>query len=133
MKRYLLDTNIVSDLIKNPRGKAAQHVAKVGDKAVFTSSIVAAELRYGCAKKGSGRLSASVEAVLGELEKAPFDDQAASVYGDLRAALEAEGQPLGGNDMLIAAQALALQATLVTNNIVEFARIDQLSVEDWLV
>lgn len=132
MTRYLLDTNIVSDLIRNPRGKAALRVTEVGDKAVCTSIIVAAELRYGCAKKGSARLTAAVDAVLGELEAVPFDGPAAIAYGHLRTALEAKGLPIGGNDMLIAAQALALRATLVTANTDEFARIDDLATENWL-
>ena len=132
MKRYLLDTTIIFDLIKHPQGKAARQIAKVGDDAVFTSIIVAAELRYGCAKNGSARLLAAVESVLGTIEAAPFDGPAAVAYGDLRASLETRGQPIGGNDMLIAAQALALGATIVTGNTGEFARVDDLELENWL-
>ncbi|AMJ60323.1 type II toxin-antitoxin system VapC family toxin [Bosea sp. PAMC 26642] len=132
MKRYLLDTNIISDLIRNPQGKAARRIADIGDRAVFTSIIVAAELRYGVEKKGSVRLRDAVEAILGEIEAAPFDEPASIAYGALRASLEVGGQPIGGNDMLIAAQALALQATLVTANTSEFARVDDLKLENWL-
>ena len=132
MTRYLLDTNIVSDLIRHPQGKAASRIAQVGDRSVFTSIIVAAELRYGCAKNGSPRLLAAVEAILGEIEAAPFDEPASIAYAELRASLEARGLPIGGNDMLIAAQALALQATLVTANTGEFARIEDLLLENWL-
>ena len=63
--RYLLDTNIVSDLVRNPQGKVARHVRAVGEKHVCTSIIVAAELRYGADKKGSQRLSSQLDAVLG--------------------------------------------------------------------
>lgn len=131
-RRYLLDTNIVSDLVRNPQGKAARRIADIGDRAVLTSAIVAAELRYGCRKAASARLTERVEAILGEIAAAPFDDVAAHAYGELRAALEAKGRPIGGNDMLIAAQALVLGAVLVTANVDEFSRVEGLVVENWL-
>ncbi len=65
--RYLLDTNVIFDLVRNPQGKAAQRIRQVGEAGVCTSIIVAAELRYGAAKKGSARLSAQLEAVLSAL------------------------------------------------------------------
>lgn len=99
----------------------------------MTSTIVAAELRYGCEKSGSSRLQAAVESVLSELDILPFDEPASHAYGTLRAALEAKGLPIGGNDMLIAAQALALDAVLVTANTREFSRVDGLTIENWLV
>jgi tRNA(fMet)-specific endonuclease VapC len=71
--RYMLDTNIISDLIRNPQGKAAKRIAKVGEDAICTSIIVAAELRYGCAKSGSKRLLGAVEELLGEIDVLPFD------------------------------------------------------------
>lgn len=132
MTRYLLDTNIISDLVRQPQGRVAQRIAEVGDRQVLTSVIVAAELRYGCRKAGSARLSATVEALLVEIETIPFDETASRAYADLRTALEAKGQPIGGNDMLIAAQALALGCIMVTANIDEFARVDGLEVENWL-
>lgn len=70
--RYLLDTNIVSDLIRNPQGRIAQHIRKIGEAKVCTSIIVAAELRYD-AKKQSARLTAQVQAVLGALEVLPLE------------------------------------------------------------
>ena len=106
--RYLLDTNIVSDLVRNPQGNVARHIRKVGEAQVCTSIIVAAELRYGAAKRNSARLSAQLEAVLGALEILPFESPADAAYGLLRAKLERAGTPIGGNDLLIAAQALAL-------------------------
>jgi tRNA(fMet)-specific endonuclease VapC len=130
--RYLLDTNIVSELIRNPQGSVTERVREAGESQVATSIIVAAELRYGAAKKGSARLTAQIEAVLGALEVLPFEEPADRVYGVLRAGLEQKGQPIGGNDLLIAAQALSLGFTLVTANEREFAKIDDLPCENWL-
>jgi len=130
--RYLLDTNIVSEMIRSPQGRVTAHVRDVGEGQVATSIIVAAELRYGATKKGSARLTAQVEAVLGAIEVLPFEEPADRVYGVLRSSLEQKGQPLGGNDLLIAAQALSLGFTLVTANEREFAKIDDLQCENWL-
>jgi tRNA(fMet)-specific endonuclease VapC len=130
--RYLLDTNIVSDLVRNPQGKVVQHIRQVGEAQVCTSIIVAAELRYGATKKGSPRLSAQLEAVLGALEVLPFEVQADAAYGLLRTRLEQAGRPIGANDMLIAAQALALGYTIVTDNEEEFAHVEDLRRENWL-
>ena len=129
---YLLDTNILSDLIRNPFGPVAQRIEAVGAKAVCTSIIVAAELRYGCAKKGSPRLQARVEDILATIPVLPLEVPADADYGRQRVQLEASGQPIGGNDLLIAAHALALGLTLVTHNTREFSRIVGLQVEDWL-
>ncbi len=130
--RYLLDTNIVSDLVRNPQGKVAQHIRKVGEAQVCTSIIAAAELRYRAAKKGSRRLSAQLEAVLGALEVLPFERPADAAYGLLRAQLEQAGRPIGANDLLIAAHALALGYIVVTDNEKEFARARDLLVKNWL-
>jgi len=130
--RYILDTNIVSDLVRNPQGKVAQHIRKVGEAQVCTSIIVAAELRYGAAKKGSPRLSAQLEAVLGALEVLPFETPADAAYGLLRTRLERAGRPIGANDLLIAAQALALGYSVITDNEKEFARVEGLRSENWL-
>jgi len=130
--RYLLDTNIVSDLVRNPRGNVAKHIRQVGEAQVCTSIIVAAELRYGAAKRGSPRLAAQLEAVLGALEVLPFETPADAAYGLLRTRLERSGTPIGGNDLLIAAQALALGYTVVTDNETEFARVQNLPCENWL-
>ena len=130
--RYLLDTNVVSDLVRNPQGAVAQHIRRVGEARVCTSIIVAAELQYGAAKKGSARLTAQLEAVLGALEILPFEAPADSMYGKIRARLERVGQPIGGNDLLIAAQAVTLGHTLVTANEREFRRIAELPCEGWL-
>ena len=129
---YLLDTNIVSDLIRNPQGRVTQRIREVGESQVCTSIIVAAELRYGATKRGSQRLTAQLEAVLGVLEVLPFETPADAAYGLLRTRLEQAGQPIGGNNLLIAAQAIALRHTIVTDNEREFARIEDLPCENWL-
>jgi tRNA(fMet)-specific endonuclease VapC len=130
--RYLLDTNMVSDLVRNPHGRVARCVREVGEAQVCTSIIVAAELRYGAAKRGSRRLSAQLEAVLGALDVLPFEAPADAAYGMLRHRLERFGRPIGGNDLLIAAQVVALGYAIVTDNEREFARIDDLPCENWL-
>jgi len=132
LTRYMLDTNIISDLIRNPQGKAARRIAKVGEDNVCTSIIVAAELRYGSAKSGSKRLLKAVEDLLGEISVLPFDVPADAEYGGIRSELEAAGKPIGGNDLLIAAHAYATGATIVTTNTSEFKRIRGLNVENWL-
>ena len=128
----MLDTNIISDLIRNPQGKAARRIARAGDDNICTSIIVAAELRYGCAKSGSNRLLKAVEDLLGEIAVLPFDVPADTGYGTIRSELDAAGKPIGGNDLLIAAHAKAIGATVVTANTEEFKRIRGLNVENWL-
>jgi tRNA(fMet)-specific endonuclease VapC len=135
--RYLLDTNIVSDLVRNPQGKVARHVRKVGEKHVCTSIVVAAELRYGADKKGSARLSSQLDAVLGALEVLPFETPADASYGLLRTRLEKRGTPIGANDLLnndllIAAHALTLGCVIVTDNEREFSRVKGLRLQNWL-
>ena len=130
--RYLLDTNIVSDLVRNPQGRVAERIRKIGEARVCTSIIVAAELRYGAVKKGSPRLTAQLEAVLGALDVLPLEAPADAAYGLARARLEQAGTPIGGNDLLIAAQAIALGYIIVTDNEAEFARIGNLAHENWL-
>ena len=129
---YLLDTNIVSDLVRNPQGRVAQHIRGVGEAQVCTSIIVAAELRYGAEKKGSPRLVNQLVAVLGALTILPFEAPADEIYGTIGVRLEKAGIPIGANDLLIAAQALALGHTIVTDNVQEFSRIRELRRENWL-
>src|ERR1700730_14615901 len=128
----MLDTNIISDLIKNPQGKTAKRIAKVGEDNICSSIIVAAELRYGCAKSGSKRLLKTVQDLLREIDAPPFDAPADADYGGIRSELEAAGKPIGSNDLLIAAHAYATGATVVTANTDELKRIRGLNVENWL-
>jgi tRNA(fMet)-specific endonuclease VapC len=129
---YQLDTNICIYIINR---RPAQVLARFeglryGD--VCVSAITGAELSFGVAKSGSARNRAALEKFLAPLEVLPFDASAMQVYGPLRADLQARGQPIGSLDMLIAAHALALGATLVTNNLVEFGRVPGLVCENWV-
>jgi tRNA(fMet)-specific endonuclease VapC len=133
LTRYMLDTNTISDLIRNPQGSAAKRIARVGEENICTSIIVAAELRYGCAKTGSKRLLNAVEDILSEIEVLPFDIPADAEYGAIRSQLESAGKRIGGNDLLIAAaHASAIGAVVVTANTSEFKRVPGLTVENWL-
>jgi Predicted nucleic acid-binding protein, contains PIN domain len=130
--RYMLDTNIISDLVRNPQGAVFDKIAEIGGDAVCISIITAAELRYGCAKRGSAKLLQQVEAILNALEILPLDVPTDTEYGRIRAELEAAGKPIGPNDLLIAAHAYALGAVLVTANLAEFSRVRGIKVENWL-
>jgi tRNA(fMet)-specific endonuclease VapC len=128
----MLDTNIVSELVRNPHGVVTRRIAAVGQDTICVSIITAAELRYGCAKKGSPRLTSQVEAILESVEVIALDVPVDVQYGVIRTDLEAAGTPIGPNDLLIAAHARAIGAVLVTANLAEFARVAALQVENWL-
>jgi tRNA(fMet)-specific endonuclease VapC len=132
LTRFLLDTNILSDLVRHPQGRVAERIAEVGETAICTSIVVAAELRFGAAKSGSARLTRQVARILGAVDVQPFDAPADAAYAELRVQLETAGTPIGGNDMLIAAHSLAAGCTLVTANEREFARVSGLGVDNWL-
>lgn len=132
MKRYSLDTNIVADLIRNPAGVVAQHLARVGEARVAVSIVVACELRFGAAKSGSARLARRVEEILAAVETLSLEPPVDKAYASARRALEAKGTPIGPNDLLIAAQAKALGMTVVTDNLREFRRVPGLEVVNWL-
>lgn len=129
---YLLDTNILSELIRNPQGRVMEEIDRVGENAVCTSIIVAAELRYGAAKANSRRLAERIDLILSALEILPLEPPVDREYAALRHHLTRQGTPIGPNDLLIAAQALANGLTLVTANLREFSRVPGLSVIDWL-
>ncbi len=130
--RFLLDTNIVSHVARFPQGSPAQHIAAVGERRVCTSIVVAAELRYGAARRRSERLTRRIEVILSALDVLAFDEPADRRYAELRTHLERRGTPVGPNDLLIAAQALALGLTVVSANVDEFMRVPGLHVENWL-
>ena len=133
--RYLLDTNILSDLLKNPAGRAAQKISSLPLEErdlLATSIIVAAELRYGVARSGSSTLAARVDQLLNAIDILPLEPKADEHYGRVRSQLEKAGTVIGGNDLLIAAQVLAIDAVLVTDNVREFKRIKGLRIENWL-
>ena len=132
MSCYLLDTNILSDLIRQPQGMIAKCIARVGESNVCTSIVVAAELRYGARRRNSRRLTRNVEAILDTIEVLPLEQPADHAYAALRSNLEKRGVVIGPNDMLIAAHALALDHTVVSANRRELSRIRGLRVENWL-
>lgn len=129
---YLLDTNIISDLVHEPQGRVMRRIAQVGEERVCTGIIVASELWFGAEKKASERLTRQLEKILAVLVVLPFETPAERQYGQLRAHLQKKGQLIGGNDLLIAAHALSLKLTLVTADEREFSRVPGLSVENWL-
>ena len=129
---YLLDTNILSHLVRQPQGPVADHIADVGEANVLTSVIVACELRYGAAKRGSSKLTRQVEAVLSAMTIRPLESDIERVYASIRVALERKGTPIGAHDMLIAAHARAIDAVCVTDNVAEFRRVPALKIENWL-
>ena len=130
--RYLLDTSVVSDLIRNPHGVAAGRMATVGEDAVCTSIVVAAELRFGAAKSGSSKLADRIDLILSALEVLPLEPPADRHYGDIRQNLARQGTLIGPNDLLIAAHARALDLMVVTANAREFFRVPGLRIENWL-
>lgn len=129
---YLLDTNTLSHLIRHPQGRVAGRIAQVGEANVVTSVVVACELRYGAAKRGSRRLTRQVEAVLSALTIRSLDSDVERIYAATRVALEKKGTPIGAHDMLIAAHARAIDAVCVTDNLAEFKRVRALKVENWV-
>jgi tRNA(fMet)-specific endonuclease VapC len=130
--RYLLDTNIMSDLMRHRAGSVARHIQRVGEAQVCTSIIVAAEMRYGAAKKNSSRLAAEVEALLSRMQVFSWQEPADRTYGQMRTQLERAGRLLSTNDVLIAAHALTLGCVMVTANEREFRMVKNLQVENWL-
>ena len=129
---WMLDTNALSELIRNPAGPTAQRLANVQPDAVCTSIIVACELRFGARRAGSAVLTQRVEQLLSALTVLSLDEPADEHYADIRVALERAGTPIGGNDLFIAAHARSRGLSLVTHNLREFARVPGLKVEDWL-
>ena len=131
-RRYLLETNIISNLARQPQGNVAQRIQEVGVKQIAISIIVACEVRFGVAKSGSTRLAERLDLILGEIEQLPFAPPADVHYAEIRWQLERTGKPIGRNDLLIAAHARALGFVLVTDNEQELTRVPQLTVENWL-
>lgn len=128
---HLLDTNVISRLMKEPNGISVRRLSQAGDDRVCTSVIVACELRFGAALRGSERLAEAVERVLNAIAVLPLDQPADEHYASIRYDLQNRGTMIGPNDLLIAAQARSLGLTLVTENEREFRRVRELKVENW--
>jgi len=129
---YLLDTNTLSHLVRQPQGPVAERIADVGEANVVTSVVVACELRYLAAKRGSRRLTRQVEAILNVMTIKPLESDVEGAYASIRVTLEKRGTPISAHDMLIAAHARTLDAICVTDNVREFGRVPALKVENWL-
>lgn len=129
--RYMLDTNIVSAIVREPRGKVLDRLLEVGEENVFISIITHGEIWYGVKKNGSQELAQKVSAVTRRLYAAPLQLPTDQRYAEIRLALR-QGKNIGPNDLWIAAHAVALDAVLVTNNETEFSRVPGLKIENWL-
>jgi tRNA(fMet)-specific endonuclease VapC len=130
--RYMLDTNICIYVIKQAPAPVLHRFRQHEPEGLGVSAITAAELAFGVAKSGSRRNRAALEEFLSALEIAAFDDEAARVYGDVRADVAALGIPIGPLDTQIAAHALSLEVTLVSNNLREFERVAGLRCANWV-
>lgn len=129
---WMLDTNILSALIKNPGGPLRDRLTVVDPDTVCTSVVVACELRFGALKKGSAALQSRVDELLSHLTVLALDGEADRHYADIRCSLEQAGAPIGSHDLFIAAHARSLGLTLVTHNLREFQRVPGLKAETWL-
>ena len=126
-----LDTNTCIYIINNRPPNVLEKFRKYKAGEVGISSIAASELAYGVAKSGSLKNRKALEMFLAPLQILPFDSQCLWFYADLRASLEKQGQSIGPMDTLIAAHALSIGGTLVTNNVKEFVRVPKLKLENW--
>jgi tRNA(fMet)-specific endonuclease VapC len=127
----MLDTNALSELIRNPQGVLAQRLNLLEPDTVYTSVVAACELRFGARRKGSAPLTQRVEQLLLALTVLPLDTPADEHYADIRATLERSGTPIGSHDLFIAAHARSRGMKLLTRNLREFQRVPGLAVEDW--
>jgi tRNA(fMet)-specific endonuclease VapC len=127
----LLDTNTCIYIINNRPPNVLERFRKYKAGEVGISSIAASELAYGVAQSGSVKNRTALEMFLAPMQILPFDSQCLWFYADLRASLEKQGLSIGPMDTLIAAQALSIDGTLVTNNIKEFMRVPKLKLENW--
>lgn len=130
--RFLLDTNVVSQLVREPQGNVASQIATVGEAAVCVDVVIAAELQFGARKKRSRKLTKQVNRILGAIQILPLESQVETHYAEIRDFLERKGNPIGANDLFIAAHARSLGLTLVTENVREFRRVPRLEVENWV-
>lgn len=129
---YLLDTNACVDYLTGRYPAVVARIQACEPEDLCTSSVVAAELRYGADRSGHARRNhARLDELLRELRCLAFDEQAARAFGRVRAKLEAAGTPIGPYDTMIAAHALHLGLTVVTDNVDEFRRVRDLAVENW--
>jgi tRNA(fMet)-specific endonuclease VapC len=129
--RFLLDTNIASFIVRRASPTLERHLQRTSASQVALSVVTEMELRYGLARRPGLRVAPMVEALLEGITILPFGSEAARRYATLRVALEGKGQPIGTPDAMIAAHALSLDLTLVSNNLREFRRVPGLRCQDW--
>lgn len=129
---YLLDTNICVYVIRKRPESVYRRLSRIGERGVAISVITAFELEVGALRAQGSHYSEAVRLFIAELPVLPIDDSTRAPYGQLRTALERRGEIIGAYDMLIAAHALVLDATLVTNNEKEFKRVKGLRIENWV-
>jgi tRNA(fMet)-specific endonuclease VapC len=127
---FMLDTDSVSDALRG-EGRVAARILEHRPSELCVSSITVAELRYGAERRNSSKLHKAIDVFSSNVAVLPFDEVCAAHFGTLGAALAARGTPIGDFDVLIAAHAVAAEATLVTSNVKHFARVTGLSVENW--
>jgi tRNA(fMet)-specific endonuclease VapC len=136
MSLYLLDTNTVSYFLRDHSPALSSRLLNTAPEALAISVITVGELRFGVQRLGVGRraaaLSQRLEQIIESFAILPLPAQAGEHYAATRAHLEANGTPIGGNDLWIAAHALASDMTIITNNLREFQRVPGLRVEDWV-
>ena len=131
--KYMLDTNICIYIIKKNPIQVLEKFSTVNKNDMCISSITLAELKFGVRKSNNpAKNKLTLMLFLAGIKILPFDDAAATEYGDIRATLERRGTPIGANDLFIAAHAKSMRLTLVTNNIKEFERVDGLQIENWI-
>ena len=129
---YLLDTNICVYVIRKRPESVYRRLSNIDERGVAISVVTAFELEVGALRSQGKHYSEAVRLFIAELPVLPLEDSARAAYGQFRTTLERRGEIIGAYDMLIAAHALALNATLVTNNEKEFKRVKGLKVENWV-
>lgn len=129
--KYLLDTDTVSFALRG-HGQVGARIKEHRPSELCLSAITLAELRYGADRKGSRKLHGLIDAFAAAVEVAPFDEAAAAEFGRIASLIAERGTPIGDFDVLIAAHAVTLRRTLVTNNTRHFSRVPGLTVENWV-
>jgi tRNA(fMet)-specific endonuclease VapC len=129
--KFMLDTDSVSFALRG-QGSVAARIVDHRPSEICISAVTLAELRYGADRRQSKRLHALIDAFISNVAVMPFDDVCATQFGLVASDLAERGSPIGELDALIAAHAMALDLTLVTNNVKHFERVGGLDVENWL-
>lgn len=131
MSTFMLDTDTVSFAIRGV-GRVGVAILEHRPSELAISAITLAELRFGAERRKSAKLDRTITSVVNNIAVLPFDAECAAVFGRIAAGLAERGSPIGEFDALIAAHAIVLDATLVTNNVKHFKQVRSLRVENWL-